>query len=143
MVTGYLIAPVRGHDGDNVSPETKQANVDSGVRLAWAIRKTFPKLNLYAPHESERIVGLFWQHGDISADTIVERCIEIMLECDIVIAFIGQGISEGMEREMETAIENNKPLIEFEIWDDAAKQQIATATMRAIENSVNGYVRNE
>lgn len=126
MTTAYLLSPCRGHNGNLVSAEEKEANVRRAIEIANTIRAKFPDLYLYCPHESEIIVDELWR-GGVSSDRIIAACCRIAARMDIGIVYEKYGISEGMASEMGTMKANNKPLVYVFEMDDSDFAEIARA----------------
>ena len=109
-ITAYFGAPVRGKDGDGVSDEVKAENVKRGMAIGRLIRRAFPDLDLYIPHEHEEVIHELWRNG-IAGETIVKATTAIALKKDFGIFYTGHGISDGMAKEMEAMEEAGIPVI--------------------------------
>ena len=127
MIKAYFSAFVRGHDGDNVSPEVKDANVREGMAIGLAIRKAFPELDLFIPHEHEVVVDKLWRLGFLSSSQIIKACCALVEEMDLLIVYTGRGISDGMQQEVEAARAKGVIVVCFDRWDDQAREDIANA----------------
>jgi len=117
MVTAYLSAPVRGKDGDAVDPIIKANNVKEGCILGGVLRRAFPSLDLYVPHEHEEIVNKLWRNG-VSSKQILKASCEIVVEKDLLLFYTGDGISEGMQKERDAAKKAGIPIVEFDRLDE-------------------------
>ncbi len=122
MITAYLCAPVRGKDGDKVKPEVKWDNVKRAIVLGRKIRERFPELELFIPHEHEVIIDTLQQHG-LNSDDIIEACCDIVSMKDLIIVYCGDGISAGMNREIDAACLESTVYIDS--WNEEAELEIA------------------
>jgi len=117
MIAAYLSAPVRGKDGDVVDPIVKANNVQEGCVLGGVLRRAFPLLNLYVPHEHERIIDKLWRNG-VSSKRIVKAYCELVTESDLLLLYTENGISEGMRKERDAAKKAGVPVVEFDRLDE-------------------------
>ena len=124
-ISAYLMAPVRGRDGDDVLPAVKWANVQKAIEIGNALRAAFPCLDLYVPHESETIIDQLWQNG-LSSDKITDATSQIAIHKDISFSFEGNGVSAGMEKERKAVHDAGKQVIHFVEIDEALKEGIAS-----------------
>ena len=127
--TGYLIAPVRGADGEDVSADVKLANVRFGIELGRSIRLAIPSLDLFIPHEHEEIIDMMWRQG-LSSDIILDACCEIAASKDIGLLYDGHLISDGMQREWDRRSMAGMETIVFDSFDDIVKAEIILAMSR-------------
>jgi len=130
MITAYFMAPVRGSAGDSVSDSKKADNVKKGIEIGQTLRGHFPNLDIHVPHEHEDIIDKIWRKlktiGFANCGRfIVECCCEIAIEKDMGIAYIGDGISEGMSLEMKVMADSGIPVIEVEEINDNAITDIS------------------
>ena len=123
-ITGYLMAPVRGRDGDDVLPEVKWANVQKAIEIGNTLRAAFPCLDLYVPHESETIIDQLWQNG-LSSDKITDATAQIAVCKNVSFVFEGNGISEGMAKEIKAVRDVDKAIIYFTEITEKTKAEIA------------------
>ena len=126
MITAYLMAPVRGIGGDNVSDEEKQDNVDKAIAVGKAIRQAIPELDLYVPHEHEEIIDQIWKDW-LTGDQIVQSCIPLAVKRDIGIHWTGNGWSGGVDKERKARDEAGKLNIEIRWPDELAFRRIRQA----------------
>jgi len=124
MTTAYFMAPVRGKDGESVSAEVKAANVKKGVEIGLAIRRNFPEIDVYIPHEHEEIIDILWHNG-VSGDRIVAASCEIAVKRDIGLMYTGNGISKGMADEYDAMSLAGKPVVAFSAYDEATRKNIS------------------
>lgn len=124
--SAYLMAPCRGRLGDAVSPEEKWANVQKAIRIGFSIRRAFPSLDLFVPHEHEIVIDQLWRNGLSSFDVITATA-QIAATKDFSLAYDGDGISDGMIREIDVVSKANKPIVYFDLFDEEAKKEIAKA----------------
>lgn len=131
-ISAYLAAPVRGKLGDAVSPEEKWANVQKAIRIGYSIRQAFPSLDLFIPHEHEVIIDQLWRNG-LSSKDIITATSQIAIVRDFMIVFEGDGIGEGMAREIDVVGKTDKPIIYFDLFNEEARREIAKV-MSEIKN---------
>ncbi len=126
IITAYFCAPVRGRNGDDVLPEVKRANENIGIALGQTVALAFPELDLFIPHEHEVVIDALWRKG-LATTAILDACCDIIKERQILIAYTGNGISNGMAREIKYAESRNIPVIKFVEWDNSVKECICRA----------------
>lgn len=124
MITAYFMAPVRGHLGDAVSPEEKWANVQKGVEIGRAIRRHFPEIDLFIPHEHEEIIDELWRQG-LASDGIINATCTVAKRKDFSICYDGDGISGGMGREIDEVSRIGKPIVYIDQISDETEEAIA------------------
>jgi hypothetical protein len=124
IIPAYFGAPVRGKDGDKVDPQVKLDNVAVGIAIGQAIAEAFPRLDLFIPHEHEEIIDVLWRNG-VPSQKIIDACREIFGSRKLGIFYTGNGISDGMFQEITFGHENLIPIVEFEKWNDYARERIA------------------
>ena len=125
-ISAYLMSPCRGRDGDDVLPEVKWANVQKAIEIGNALRIAFPCLDLYVPHESEIIIDQLWRNG-LPTDKITDATAQIAVRKDISFAFIGDGVSEGMAKEIKAVADAGRPVIYFIEINEETEKRIAFA----------------
>ena len=125
MITAYFMAPVRGPDGDKVSYEVKWENIRRARRIAYAIRKDFPELDLFIPHDHEIVIEAAQQYGATSQD-ILSWCCFIAAQREIGIRYEGHGVSAGMYLETTAMKRESKKICGIEAYPEA-KETIAMA----------------
>ena len=123
-ISAYLMAPVRGRDGDNVLPEVKWANVQKAIEIGNALRTAFPCLDLYVPHESEIIIDQLWRNG-LPTDKITDATAQIATCKKVSFVFEGDGISEGMAKEIRAVRDAGRRMIYFIEINEVTKIAIA------------------
>ncbi len=123
IITAYFCAPVRGRNGDDVLPEVKRANENIGIALGQTVALAFSELDLFIPHEHEVVIDALWRRG-LATNAILDACCDIIEERQVLIAYIGNGISGGMAREIKHAENKGIPVIKFVEWDNSAKECI-------------------
>lgn len=122
--TAYLAAPVRGKFGDAIDPKKKWDNVQVAMQLGDSIRRVFPSLELFIPHEHEIIVDRLLRNG-LSSDDVITATAQIAADRDFMIVYNGDGISEGMMREMSAVYKAGKPIVYFDLFNEEAREEIA------------------
>jgi len=130
MITGYLMAPVRGSNGDSVSAEVKLENVRFGIELGLSIRLAMPSLDLFIPHLHEEVIDELWRLG-LESDKILDACCNIAVSKDVGLLYDGHGVSSGMQREWDALCRAGKEVIVFDSFDDDVRAEIVFAMSRA------------
>ena len=125
MVTAYFMAPVRGKLGDDVDPAEKWENVEKGIAIGRKIRALFPcSLDLFIPHEHEELVEAFIKNGMVSEE-VLAACCDIALSKDFAIVYDADGISSGMQREIDAMSAAGKTIVYIDDVDEEAREEIA------------------
>jgi hypothetical protein len=132
-IPAALIAPCRGKDGDNVLPEVKWANVQKAIEVGDALRRHFPMLDLFVPHAHEEVIDQLWRNG-LSSDEITDATAQIAARKVISFCYEGDGISEGMKKEINVVTAAGKPIILFTELDEETQGEIAITISAIMEN---------
>ena len=127
-ITAYFAAPVRGRLGDAVDSKVKWDNVQKAIRIGWTIRQAFPSLELFIPHEHEIVIDQLWRNGLPSHD-IITATAQIAVTKDFAIVYDGDGITEGMTREIDTLTGAGKKIIYFDNLNEETREEIAEVIM--------------
>jgi len=128
MVRVYLAAPVRGHNGDSVPDQEKLANVRAGVIIGDTIRKAFPSLEVFVPHEHEEIIDCLWKKG-VSSEQILDACCEVVEKRDLVIVYDAKGITKGMAREVDHATKHGIPVFYMDDFEEETWMALAAVIL--------------
>lgn len=111
----YLSHAIRGKAGPNASHDVQAENCAEAIRVANALRRQFPKLELYVPAENETFVQIAYDSGYLSEKQILDvDCKIIDSVCGVLVyAPEGGGLQGGREIEYRHAIDTNKPVCVF------------------------------
>ncbi|HRT51343.1 MAG TPA: DUF5664 domain-containing protein [Anaerohalosphaeraceae bacterium] len=122
----YIAASVRGPEGDAATPETMRQNIRTGVAYATALRKMFPHLEFYSPHEHEPLFQEAFQNGLITSGAILNQCFSIIRLCDAVLVCSDPAESAGVRAEIKEAEAHGIAVVHM--WKHSPDTQPAVLT---------------
>ena len=133
--TGYLCAAVRGKDGDNVSQEKKWANIRVALQIGFEIRRKFPDLVLYIPHEHEELVELLLDEG-VTTETLLRAMSRLAAKKDILFVYTGNGTGGGMRQEIDAVEEAGKEMVFFPELNEKKEEEMAKAIYAVLAREI-------
>ena len=138
-VTGYLIAPVRGRPTEAeaclVSQEEKWGNINRAKQIGWEIRRRFPDLELYVPHEHEEFVEALSEEG-VTTTILLWAMSRLAAKRDISFVYVGGGISSGMRQEIDAVEEAGKEMVFFPELNEKKEEEMATAIYAVLAREI-------
>ena len=122
----YLCTKYRGDNGDLATDEEIDENCRTALAIGDAIRRDFPDVEIYIPHEKQEIVRRLWRKGLIDSDDIIEVCCDIIKEECAGVIVVGT-VSKGMLKEIVCTARWGLIIVEGDCYDDDLKENIADA----------------
>ena len=129
----YFMAPVRGIEGDAVSPAEKKENIGIALQVADWVEQHFPDFNLFIPHKYEGILEIQMKQGIMTSEDIIQMYETEAEEYKLGVRFTGNGKSPGADREQDAIIRSGGIVVAFEVTGDEAVELIAKARVRVLE----------
>ena len=132
-ITAYFSHPIRGRAGDKATQKEKDANCKDAILVARLIRKRFPELEIYVPAEMDEFPDVACKQGYLTIDQLLAIDCEIVKRRDILLAYAPNGgyLSNGMKREIDTALDNSLPVVVFDSLGDCPTNFITFLAERA------------
>jgi hypothetical protein len=126
MSRAYFSHTIRGQQGENASQAHQQDNIDKACQLAQKIRRRFPQVSLFVPHEIEVLNEMCFE-GRISGDDLVEiECVMIEnLLFDVVIVVGDYHSGSGVAMEIQTAHDSGVPIVFLDDVEEKSLEYLA------------------
>jgi hypothetical protein len=126
MIRGYFSHEIRGVAGDKASEELQVQNLDLSCQKAQVIRRRFPDVNLFVPHEIEVFNNLYFD-GKMSGDDIVDiekvLILSHLFDFVVVVGECHQGT--GVDAEAKAAHLAGIPVIFLDDVEEASLEVLA------------------
>jgi len=122
MITAYCSHSIRGQKGANATLDEMIFNNNKAIILANELRRLYSFLDLYVPAENGEFDIECFSRGYLTAEQILEVDCEILSKRDVLLVYNWQGISKGMEIEIDYAEKLGKDIIEFKYLGDAVQK---------------------
>ena len=128
----YLAMWVRGQHGCNVSAEEMAENKLYAIGIADQLRSLVePYHDIICPHQDsvlDKIDQLWLETRDVRLVPIaLERCTDLLSNCDGILIFHRGYLSEGMEHEKKFAEDNGMFIYEANDFTDDVKEDLVCA----------------
>ena len=112
MIKVYLSHHIRGPEGENSTPASREANKQAARFMAMLLRKMYPELDIYVPAEHDQVVEYLYTKGYVNARQIIEADCVIISDCKFVIVYNQYSkVSEGMHIEIDHCMYSQIPFI--------------------------------
>jgi hypothetical protein len=126
-VTAYFSSAIRGKEGDGVSQETIDKNIEAAKEMGVKIRAYFGELlDMYVPHDQDDVIQILWRGGKVTATDVLDADVKVLLAKDLLFVWEGEGgfVSGGMRREIDEAEKAGKPILRFRHFDERTAQKM-------------------
>jgi hypothetical protein len=116
--TAYLSHAIRGKNRLNATEDEIQVNCKKAIKVGNYIRQHCPKLSLYVPAEHEEFVHLAYQTHILKEKQILDVDCGIISTKDFIIVAVWDGISSGMQTEIDHSNKHSVPIVMIKVRKD-------------------------